>query len=179
MLTTDLVIPESLEVAENLPSDLLYKLEIAGEISKEILDRRVIEWADEDWTQSQMADELGCSQQAVSKRMKRLGVQPSQPHAPRDITYNRVVSSDPPEYVEPDEVLPPATESTNTGPVTVAGIKFPSGGIAARDDVSEYSVQDLKRVLNELVRRATPQEAKALCQLLVHYAEEAERKVTP
>jgi DNA-binding Lrp family transcriptional regulator len=71
MATTDLVIPDRTELAQ-LSSAELYKLEVLGDISKEILDERVSEWAAARWTQRQIAEELGCSHVAVGNRVRRL-----------------------------------------------------------------------------------------------------------
>lgn len=67
-------IPDTREVARDLPSSFLYALERAGEISREILDERVREWVAEGWTQRRMAAELGCAQSAIARRCKRLGL---------------------------------------------------------------------------------------------------------
>jgi hypothetical protein len=71
MTTTDLVIPDRAELAQ-LSNAELYKLEVLGDISKEILDDRVIQWTEEGWTQRQIAVELGCSHVAVGSRVRRL-----------------------------------------------------------------------------------------------------------
>jgi hypothetical protein len=87
-----------------MPSAQLYMLERAGEMARDILDERIVEWTREGWTQQRVADELGCSQQAISKRQARLGVKSIDPRG----SYNRVVKDDcEPETVEPDEILEP------------------------------------------------------------------------
>lgn len=45
---------------------------------------------------------------------------------------------------------------------TIAGVQFPAGGIADNWDVTKYTTADLKHVSDDLIRRATPQEAAAL-----------------
>jgi hypothetical protein len=85
-------------------------LEQAGEVAREILDGRILEWTGRGWTQQQIADEIGCSQRGVSKRQARLGIAPSQPHAPRG-SKNRVLTSSngsDPEVVDA-EVVPDPT----------------------------------------------------------------------
>jgi hypothetical protein len=57
----------SSELAHNLPSLFLYRLEQAGQVATEVLDERITAWVKEDKTQQWMATEMGCSQQAVSK----------------------------------------------------------------------------------------------------------------
>ncbi len=84
-------LPESKELARELPSDVLYKLERVGEISRQILDERIVVWAGEGWPQHRIAKEIGCSQQAVGQRMARLGIEPAQPHRPR--SNKQVVTS--------------------------------------------------------------------------------------
>jgi hypothetical protein len=79
----ELVVPTSRAAVVTLKSRTLYVLEQAGEIAREILDGRIVAWTEQDWTQQKIADEIGCSRQAVGKRQARLGVTPSQPHAPR------------------------------------------------------------------------------------------------
>ena len=81
MVSLDLI-PATQASARDLPSDVLYALERAGEISRAILDERVTDWATAGWTQRRMADELGCSQQAVSERVRRLGI--AKPRRPRN-----------------------------------------------------------------------------------------------
>lgn len=83
------LIPTTRALAHDLPSDVLYAFERAGEISREILDERVTAWAEAGLTQQWMADEMGCSQPAVSKRMKRLGLAPAHPEKQR--LHNRVM----------------------------------------------------------------------------------------
>jgi hypothetical protein len=85
------LIPVTRALAYELPSDLLYKLERAGEISRQILDERIVEWAADGWTQSAIADELGCSQPAISKRMTRLGIEPAHPEQQRPRSHNQVM----------------------------------------------------------------------------------------
>jgi predicted transcriptional regulator len=72
---TELAIPESKELIKELPSRVLYQFERAGVLAKEILDERVTEWAEDGWTQQRMAEEMGCSQQAVSKRLSGLEIE--------------------------------------------------------------------------------------------------------
>jgi hypothetical protein len=45
----ELAIPESKELARELSSQVLYRLEEAGHIAKEVLDERVVEWAEAGW----------------------------------------------------------------------------------------------------------------------------------
>jgi hypothetical protein len=77
---TELVVPTSRQAVLALDSPTLYLLEQAGEIAREILDGRIIEWTEQGWSQRKIAGEVGCSQSSVSRRQARLGVQPSQPH---------------------------------------------------------------------------------------------------
>lgn len=102
----ELAIPESAELARELPSPWLYQLEQAGALAREILDERVIQWTDEGKSQRWIADEVGCSHQAISKRQAKLDIEPSQPK--RAASGNLVATSV--EVVEPDEVLPPTQE---------------------------------------------------------------------
>jgi hypothetical protein len=105
-MSTAIAIPESREIAQELPSNVLYQLEEAGQIATEILDERVTAWKHEGSTQKWIAGEFGCSQQAVSKRQKRLGIKPSQPQAPRS---NNPVVTDPVEHVtiSPEDIVEP------------------------------------------------------------------------
>lgn len=96
----EVVVPTARVDVERLPSEVLYRLEQAGEIAKEILDERVVRWAEGGMKQAWMADELGCSQQAVSKRLARLGIETRDPRG-RPKNNNQVVK--PPRQ----EVLPP------------------------------------------------------------------------
>ena len=82
-MSTDLVVPTNRAAVVALEPRMLYLLEQAGEIAREILDERVIEWTEQKWTQQQIAEEVGCTRQAISQRQARLGVAPSQPHARR------------------------------------------------------------------------------------------------
>lgn len=81
-MRADLVVPTSRDAILALDSQALYLLEQAGEIARGILDERIVAWTTEGWTQTKIAEEIGCSQQTVSRRQAWLGVQPSQPNAP-------------------------------------------------------------------------------------------------
>lgn len=112
---TDLVIPEGHDVVRSLPSETLYRLELAGQIATEILDERVIDWTNDGWSQNQIAEELGCKQPAVSKRQKRLGIeslntwkQKSGGGDNRGIPQTGDNGYDDAEEVDPDEVFDPA-----------------------------------------------------------------------
>ena len=74
------------------------------------------------------------------------------------------------EDLEPEAKQKPGSRRT----VVVAGIRFPSGGISAKGDLTEYNTADLKKVADDLLRRATPQETAALRQLFIRYADRAE-----
>ena len=82
---SELVVPASRDAVLALDSATLYVLERAGEVAREILDGRIVAWTGEGRTQRQIADEIGCSQQAISQRQARLGVRPSQPNAPHKV----------------------------------------------------------------------------------------------
>lgn len=81
------------EQAREMDSRSLYVLERSGQICKAVLDERVIAWTQEGWTQQRMADEIGCSRQAISKRQIRLEIVPSEPHPSRRIS-NPVANSE-------------------------------------------------------------------------------------
>jgi hypothetical protein len=164
-LGEDLNVPASLQMSSG---DWHGRLRLSRD------ERRAMVEANPTKSSRELGEVLGVDHKTVVNDRKVLAGENSPPE-PNDIAQQAESEPLAGENSPPE----PVQKLTNTGPVTVAGIKFPPGGIAARDDVSEYSVQDLKRVTNELIRRATPKEAKALCQLLVHYAEEAERKMTP
>jgi hypothetical protein len=66
--------PATPEIARMLPSRTLYRLEVAGEIARDVLDERVIAWTGDGWSQRKIAEEVGCTQSAVSKRQARLGI---------------------------------------------------------------------------------------------------------
>lgn len=76
-VSTDLVIPTSREAVLVLESPVLYLLEQAGGVAREILDGRIVDWTEQGWTQQRIADEIGCSRRAIGKRQERLGVQPT------------------------------------------------------------------------------------------------------
>jgi hypothetical protein len=110
-VNAELVVPESRDVARDMPSQTLYALEIAGQIATELLDERVVAWTEEGKTQTWIASELGCVQSVVSDRQRRLGVEPrSNRGRPRkeisatDNSNGEVVDA---EVVEPDEVIHP------------------------------------------------------------------------
>lgn len=107
---SELAVPESRDIARSLPSDALYKLELAGQIASEILDERVIAWTEEGRTQEWIAGETGMGQSTVSDRQRRLGVEPkSKRGRPRREEIPEPGNSDgqDAEVVEPDEVLAP------------------------------------------------------------------------
>jgi transcriptional regulator with XRE-family HTH domain len=83
MTGRELVVSTSREAVLALDSSMLYVLERAGEVAREILDARIVDWTEQGWTQRQIAGEIGCSQSAISQRQARLGVKPSQPHTRR------------------------------------------------------------------------------------------------
>jgi hypothetical protein len=76
-----LTIPDSTDVARELPSDILYKLELAGEIAREVLDERIVEWTEAGKSQRWIATELDCDQRTVGRRQERLGVKSKAPRA--------------------------------------------------------------------------------------------------
>jgi hypothetical protein len=90
---TDLVVPTGRQAVRALDSPTLYLLEQAGEIAREILDGRIIEWTAQDWTTRKIAAEVGCSQQAIVKRQARLGVKSSDPRGGARFD-NRVVKTE-------------------------------------------------------------------------------------
>jgi hypothetical protein len=127
-------VPESAELARQLPSDVLYQLEAAGQLATEILDERVIQWTGESWSQRKIADELGCSQPAVSKRQRRLGIEPAQPHKAPAISDNRVITSDDePEIVDAEPVSDDPGPST-LGPDPGPRVKCPACGHMVKPD---------------------------------------------
>jgi len=79
--STELIVPDSRDLILSLDSPTLYKLEEAGQIARDILDERVVGWTSEGWSQRQIAEEIGCTQAAVSKRQARLGVEAAGPQA--------------------------------------------------------------------------------------------------
>ena len=83
--STELVVPTNREAVLALESPVLYLLEQAGEVAREILDERIVGWTQQGWTQREIAEEIGCSQQAISKRQMRLGVRPAQPNRPHKV----------------------------------------------------------------------------------------------
>lgn len=102
-----LALPENRYLVRQLPPHQLYALEQLGEIATEAVDDLVIGWAEEGKTQQWMADQLACSQQAVSKRMVRLGIKTeAATRGEGQGSYNRVVTteSDEVEEIEGAEV---------------------------------------------------------------------------
>lgn len=106
MTGMELVIPQTKEMAFGLPSQTLYFLEEAGEIARDVLDGRIAEWAEAGWTQRQMAEEIGCSQQTISKRLNRLGLKTTDPRsgkAGRKANTPPAYSSTDPDVIEAEE----------------------------------------------------------------------------
>ena len=165
----------ALSIRESGGIETLSDAELFARIEKSLDGLRVYleEAVRRGWTQARIGEALGVSQPRVSQRMKDLGIEPKQPHKP---VISRLITSDGSEVLDGEIVdeLP----SVRTNPVTVGGVKFPStaGGIAVPRDISVYAVADLKKVANDLIRRATPQEAKALHYLFITYAEKAGKK---
>lgn len=162
---TELIVPESKDVVRSLPSETLYKLEVAGEIATEVLDERVIEWIKEGQSQEYVSDEIGCTQQAVSKRIIRIEEEQGivLPRDPRG-SYNRVVKDDESSFaeeeeeeVEPTEVLPPIPRSTA---VQTAGACAPinPSNIVKRIYADALTLKSTKSKLNKadtkLLRKA-------------------------
>jgi len=79
--STELIVPDSRDLILSLDSPTLYKLEEAGQIARDILDERVVGWTSEGWSQRQIAEEIGCTQAAISKRQARLGIDAAGPQA--------------------------------------------------------------------------------------------------
>lgn len=77
------------------------------------------------------------------------------------------------EVVNDEEAMSPKPPSQR-----IASVPFPTGGISDKTDVTAYNVSDLKRVADNLIRRATPTEAAALRKLFATYAQRAERKLS-
>jgi hypothetical protein len=111
MATAELAIPEGRDVVRSLPSEMLYRLELAGQIATEVLDERVVEWTEAGQTQVWIAEELGCTPQAVSKRQMRLGAEPQssrgRPRNNNSVDIRDDGETETAEEVEPAEVLPP------------------------------------------------------------------------
>lgn len=167
--------PSDLDLIRTLPSDQLYALEKAGEIARDVLDHRIRFWCADGWTQQAIASEIGIAQQNISKRLARLGLTTlSNRGRPTNYTLGVIRSDEPPaddiEVVDGEVVEPEHTPATS-GSRTVAGVRFPRGGIAETYDVTEYNVKNLKIVAENLIRRATPKEAAALHKLFLKYAE--------
>ena len=72
------------------------------------------------------------------------------------------------------ELVVPRDKPNTERAVTVAGVRFPAGGISETWDLTRNNVKDLKQVANDLLRRATPEECAALHNLFTKYAEEAD-----
>ena len=126
---TELAVPDSIEVAKNLPSAWLYQLEQAGSLATEILDERVQVWAHEGWTQQQMADEIGCSQSAVDRRCARLGVRTQSPRGrPKNNPHRVIQTEDVPEIIEvqPDGTVEEVIHHTPTPHCTHCEVHCPS-----------------------------------------------------
>jgi hypothetical protein len=79
MSSIELAAPQNVELLRSLPSAQLYLFERAGDLAREVLDERVIEWTRDGWTQRRIAEELGCDHSSVSRRQARLGVKSSDP----------------------------------------------------------------------------------------------------
>ena len=141
-------------------------------------ERYLRQWVSDGWTQQRIADEVGRSQQVVSKWMARFGIEPvSNQGRPRKIELQPSSNSEPGEVVDAEAVealIPPCNSSPR--PRTIDGIKFPSGGITDDCDVTEYNAGQLKSIARDLIRRASPQEASALHALFTKYALEAKER---
>lgn len=178
-----LVIPDGRDAVLALDSKTLFSSDVdtfMDEIWVE-RERRLREWAAADWTQTRIAEEVGRSQGSVSNWMAKFGITPSRPTAKRVLAPNTqesgYVGDGVIEVVDGEVVILEKPETAPvTGSRTVAGVKFPGGGIADTADLTAYNTRNLKVVAENLIRRATPQEAKALHQLFLKYADMAERK---
>jgi hypothetical protein len=164
-----------------LPSDQLYQLEQAGEIAREILDERIAGWVEDGWTQQRIADEIGITQRGIGKRLERLGLR-TQSNRGRPKKLEQSSNSPDPdpsdlgEEVDAEVVEDDAPHPRRGGTKIVAGVKFPSDGISETRNPTQYSTADLKRVANELLKRATLKEALALYRLFITYADKAKGK---
>lgn len=94
-------IPSGREAIRGLESRMLYTLEQAGQIAREVLDERIVGWTEQGWTQRQISEEIGCSRQAIGKRQARLGVQSEDPR--RDNSLSNPVAQTEPN--EDDEII--------------------------------------------------------------------------
>lgn len=140
-------------------------------------DERIAERVEAGWTQRQIAEEIGISGPAVNKRLQRLGLRTVDPRG-GDRSFANSVSKIA-ERLDPSieqALAPRPTTTADVHPITIAGIRFPQGGISDTRDPTQYNTANLKTVADDLIRRATPEEATALVQLFTKYAERAERK---
>jgi hypothetical protein len=140
-MTGLVTIPESTDLARELPSNVLYQLEAAGQLATEILDERVIQWTREGWSQQKIADELGCDQRTVGRRQERLGVTPvSSRGRPRKELGDMPNSEDAAPVAEPqDEEVVSGEVVNDPGPSTLSPdpgprVKCPACGHMVKPD---------------------------------------------
>lgn len=160
-------IPDSREVAQALPNHVLYRLELAGQIAREVLDERVVAWTHEGRSQSDIAQELGCTRQAISKRQQRLGVEAANPNMARlrnPVAQNGRKEPTPPQ--RPTQYLPDLLHEDSPRNLRTQIVRWCELGrhieslLNNRADLEPKSEEDLRLIRAEVV--AMSQLAKRL-----------------
>jgi hypothetical protein len=146
MTGAELMVPQDAELARSLPSAQLYLLERAGDLAREVLDERVIQWTADGWTQRRIADELGCDHSSVSRRQSRLGVKSSDPRGGIRLVQAAPKSGDGAVVVEDERIALP------TDPTVVRRL-------AATAEVDEGRAYDIWRgAVDRYGPAATPEQ---------------------
>jgi hypothetical protein len=132
------IVQQGSDVVRTLDSPTLYQLEQAGQVAREVLDERIVEWTQAGWSQRQIAEEMGCSHQAVSKRQARLGIESRNEwrQASPGGGGNRVATpQEPEEEVTPDLVIEPMPSATEVRDLVRTGqtANLPAAVVEAAD----------------------------------------------
>lgn len=162
MTATALVVPTTRDAMLALTPRDVYMLEQAGQVAREIVDNWIVEWTEGGWSQAEIAQELGCSQQAVSKRQSRIGIEPSQPNRPHKVQPSCTSPTDT-EIVE-GEIMEPESQAIDGAdltpiPIAAESDSGSSPAITASPMAESYTLNSFRELITKTF---TPSNIQAL-----------------
>lgn len=202
-MSVELVIPEGRDLEAMSPRERWDLYDAAEEWGKEARNAELRAYHAEGLNDREIGERVGRSPQRIQQLRSVLELPTNSPRGRpannKGLVIQGPVGIGPVQDAEivdgegdwaDDEDLPPSVagalanrDTPIQGPVrpvgnkTIAGVKFPRGGIAETEDLTAYNTRNLKVVAENLIRRATPQEAVALHALFIKYAQMAEGKI--
>jgi len=154
----------SREAVETLDSPTLYVLEQGGGVAREHLDRRVVEWTEQGWSQRKIAKEIDCTDAAVRQRQQRLGIKPtSKRGGRRDGAFEKATFSN--SSSDPEPIVDAEVVSDETVPVDAGQqeLPLPSARMSRSEMFRSAGLDQTDRQRQQAVARDPQIPARPVC----------------